>query len=156
MKKGLLVSIVLILICLLFAPPMKKTEASNEDNKIKYYDVKIKGEVLRPDIYNVPDGTEVLVVIKLAGGNDDSVYLEEGELVHKNMTIEVKARVKNPININHAKREEIASLPGIGDKTLDKIMIYLKDNFFNSWSDFSKISGIKNGKLLEIKARAII
>ncbi len=57
------------------------------------------------------------------------------------------------ININTASREELMTLPGIGDAKADSIISYRNENGrFNSIEDIMKISGIKEGAFEKIKS----
>lgn len=155
MKKLIIISILVLIIGVIFFPSKEEENNIVMDN-LTYVDVLVKGEVKRPDSYSVPLGTKVDTVIRLAGSNEASVYVVDDPIIKRNMTVLVKTRIENPVNINRGIRNEISSLPGIGDVTLTKIMDYLEAHSFTSWEEFSKISGIRNAKLLEIKVRAVI
>ncbi len=56
------------------------------------------------------------------------------------------------ININNATREELTSLPGIGNATAEKIVSYREQHgSFNSIEDIMKVSGIKDKLFSKIK-----
>lgn len=66
-----------------------------------------------------------------------------------------KARVlpsKESINLNKAGRKELISLPGIGEKTAEKIMGLRKQlGGFKNLKDLMKVKGIGNSKFNKIK-----
>lgn len=56
------------------------------------------------------------------------------------------------ININTAPKEQLILLPGIGDSTADKILMYRKDHgAFKSIEDIMKIKGIGTKKFEKMK-----
>ena len=60
--------------------------------------------------------------------------------------------IRTKININTASVEELKTLPGIGEKTAEKILIYREKNGnFRSTKDLINVSGIGEKKLEKIK-----
>ncbi|MBR4670523.1 MAG: helix-hairpin-helix domain-containing protein [Butyrivibrio sp.] len=58
------------------------------------------------------------------------------------------------ININTASKEELKTLPGVGDVTADKIIDYRQKNGeFKSIEDIKKVSGIKDKLFSKIKEK---
>ena len=61
------------------------------------------------------------------------------------------------ININTATKQELMSLPQIGEKRSEKIMEYIKNNGkFKTWDDFFKIVSVKDEYKNAIKKQAIL
>ncbi|MGD9581999.1 MAG: DUF655 domain-containing protein [Vampirovibrionia bacterium] len=60
----------------------------------------------------------------------------------KNISLKLKS-----INPNTASKAQLISLPGIGEKTADKIIEHRKNNRFNSPKDLKKVKGIGKKKL---------
>ncbi|MCF6270296.1 MAG: helix-hairpin-helix domain-containing protein [Melioribacteraceae bacterium] len=65
--------------------------------------------------------------------------------------------VLTKININNASVEELKTLPGIGVKTAEKIILY-RNNYgkFRTINDLIKVSGIGEKKLEKIKNYILI
>lgn len=59
--------------------------------------------------------------------------------------------ISGKVNINIATKEELMTLPGIGESKADKIIEYRKSNMFNSIDDIKNISGIGESIFTKIK-----
>ncbi|MBR4830702.1 MAG: helix-hairpin-helix domain-containing protein [Bacilli bacterium] len=59
--------------------------------------------------------------------------------------------LEGKININTATKEELMTLPGIGESKADKIIEYRKSNIFNSIDDIKNVSGIGERIFTKIK-----
>ncbi len=95
----------------------------------------------------LPDGNET------TGNNGklpDSTGKIEGKKNRKGSKEEkLKGRV---ININSAPKEELMLLPGIGESTAEKILMYRKEhNGFRKIEDIQKIKGIGKKKFEKLK-----
>lgn len=151
---------------------IRSTDISETDRINEVY-VYVTGKVRNPDVYKVPEDYRIYQVIELAGG-----FLEDAEIGNINlagkifdgMHITVYAigeeavytyntyeegnnKDSHMININTASREELMTLPGIGETKADSIISYRNENGrFNSIEDIMKISGIKEGAFEKIKS----
>ena len=68
-----------------------------------------------------------------------------------------KSESSELININKASKEELMTLPGIGESKAEKIISYREQNGgFNSTEDIMQISGIKDGMYNKIKDRICV
>jgi len=57
------------------------------------------------------------------------------------------------VNINTATKEELMTLPGIGNATAEAIIEYRKENKFNEIDDIKNVKGIGDAKFEKIKAQ---
>ena len=61
------------------------------------------------------------------------------------------------VNINTASKEELMTLPGIGESKAEKIITYRNENGpFSSIEGIMQISGIKDGMFNKIKDRICV
>lgn len=135
--------------------------------------VDIGGEVVRPGVYTVYEGTRLYQLIELAGGltalaDTNSInqasYVEDGEKIiipaksfssddagssTDNSSAGISA--DGIVNINLASKDELKTLNGIGDVTADKIIEYRKSNRFRNKEDIKSVKGIGDGIYEKIK-----
>lgn len=134
--------------------------------------VEIKGEVLRPDVYELESGSIVRDLILISGGlteNGDlfninqARELKNGECIivmSKDEILKLKNNINelldvdnnlnidnkdNLININNASKDELKKLNGIGDTLAESIISYREENGgFNTIEDIKNVSRIGN------------
>lgn len=125
--------------------------------------VDISGCVKTPGVYEIPDGTRLHEVIKMAGGlskDADIDAINQAELVTDGQKILIPAKIEGEnegasdpaggsmsdngkININQADSMMLQEIPGVGPATADKIMQYRETNGrFQSIEDLKNVSGI--------------
>lgn len=142
-------------------------EISNTNNsKIV---VEIKGEVIKPDVYELESGSRINDLINLAGGVTESGDIESinrAEILNDGDCIIIKnTQVKNEeneeeknnlsfynnnlksenrkININSADKEELMTLTGIGETKASSIIEYRsKNGKFASIEQLAEVNGI--------------
>ncbi len=150
----------------------------NEDEKIeklkdKNIVVEIKGEVKKPDVYELNDESIVKDVIEIAGGLTEEAdisninraqKLKNHELIYIHNKSEVKENVSyaqntvttsnnsGKININCAQLEELKNLNGIGEAKAKRIIEYRENiGVFNSIEDIKNIDGIGEKSFEKLK-----
>ena len=137
----------------------------------------ICGEVNNPGIYEVEAGTILDIVAKKAGGFTDKAALDHLNLVYRftdNMSVFIPSEdnlsegdsviMRNPagaaasdntdnscININTASKEQLTTLPGIGESTAQSIITYRQEHPFDTIEDIMNVSGIGEAKFQRIK-----
>ena len=140
----------------------KKEETTNDSIKKVY----ISGEINEPGVYQIKDGDRLEDLINEAGGLTDKasdktlnlaqrlddqmkIYIpnidEENSLenIDPNQPANIGAINKSElININTASKEELMSLPNIGDKRADAIIEYRSANKFEKIEDIKNVTGI--------------
>ena len=139
------------------------TEESTNDSIKKVY---ISGEINKPGVYQIKDGDRLEDLINEAGGLTDKasdktlnlaqrlddqmkIYIpnidEENSLenIDPNQAANISASSKSDlININTASKEELMTLPNIGDKRADAIIEYRNANKFEKIEDIKNVTGI--------------
>lgn len=147
---------------------------SEEDNKII---VEIKGEVNKPDVYELYDGAIVRDLIEMAGGltkeaNIDKINraqkLRTNELIiipnknDKDTSISVISEVNvgsnsEIININTASIDELQRINGIGEVKAKSILEYRdKNGGFKSIEEIKNVDGIGEKTFEKIKDKIAI
>ncbi len=140
------------------APPLFVEEEPAKEADDVYID--LKGEVLKPGVYRVDEGTRLFQVIAMAGGvtgeadlariNQSKVVLDGREYVVPGFEEDVSDD-EGLININTADLEALSSLPNIGEATAQSIIDYRQKNgFFTEIEEITKVSGIGEATLEKI------
>jgi competence protein ComEA len=143
-----------------------------EKNGEKYITVYINGEVKNPGVYNLKPDSRVNDLIKASGGLNDKAdksrlnlakklkdedYILVDSIVEENTVNESLSNVNNTksngkVNINKASKEELKTIPGIGDVTAQKIIDYREsNNGFSRVEDIKKIDRIGDKTFEKIK-----
>ncbi len=128
--------------------------------------VYVTGAVVRPGVYEVGGGMRVSDAVDAAGGFKDNAakdYLNLAALVSDGEKITVPTKKEAGkilsannssngsgesllVNINTAAKDELMTLPGIGEAKADAIIAYRQENgSFRSVDELMQISGIKEG-----------
>ena len=133
-----------------------------DNNSLVSYDeilVNVTGEVNRPGIYSIKNGSIVSDAIRLAGGftkdaDDTSINLISKLKDGDKILVKRKASSDNPnlININTASVSELMQLPGIGEAKANAIVTYReKYGKFTSIEEIMNVTGISESVYLKIK-----
>lgn len=122
------------------------------------------GQVAVPGVYELPAGSRIYDAIMQAGGCMETAdicavnqagYLEDGmqiyipaigETYKEAASEEQASRTDGRISINHADKNELMTLPGIGESKADAILEYRQSHgAFSSIDELMNIPGIKEG-----------
>lgn len=136
---------------------------TNMDPEMK---VHISGEIKNPGVYTIKDGDRLDDLVLRAGGFTDlanqndlnlalrlddqmKIYIpninEEPIDIKDNKSLissPINDTDTNKININTASKEELMSLPNIGEKRAQAIIDYRQENLFESIEDIKNVTGI--------------
>ena len=131
-----------------------------------------------PGVYELAGDARVYEAIALAGGLNDAaagealnqastvtdgerIYIPTAEELEKGIVDGQTAQVtgtdnQGKININTAAKEELKTLPGIGDAKADSIISYREANGgFQTVEELKQVEGIKEGVFNKIKDRVV-
>lgn len=154
---------------------VKSNEISLE--KVNKIIVEIKGEVNKPDVYEVEDGAIIRDLIEIAGGltgeaNIDSINraqkLRANELIIipnkseniASISVSSEVNISNNsdiININTASIDELQRINGIGEVKAKSIIEYREKNGgFKSIEEIKNIEGIGEKTFEKIKDKIAI
>lgn len=138
---------------------MPKTEEDAE-----HIFVYVCGAVQSEGVYELPSGSRVFEAIEKAGGfRKDAVasminlaeILEDAERIYVPTLSETevtKEKENGKINLNTASKEELMSLPGVGESKAESILSYRNSQGrFRTIEELMQISGIKEGLFEKIK-----
>ena len=149
---------------------VSETEIVTEDissEEVGQIIVDVEGEILNPGVYQLPAGSRVSDAIRAAGGFTDSAValtinqaqtLSDGEQIIVSSVDATKedslTEDDGLVNINNASKDELMTLPGIGESRAEDIISYRDTNGgFKSAEDIKNVPGIKEGLYKKIKDR---
>ena len=141
------------------------TESPTEP--IKIY-VHICGEVNNPGVYELSEGSRIFEAVEAAGGftegaaqaslNLAQVISDEEQIVILTQEEAAeKARLEREqaagiVNLNTASKEQLMTLPGIGESRAEDIIRYRKESGgFQNIEEIMSVPGIKESAYLKIK-----
>lgn len=145
---------------------------NEEENKIIM--VHISGEVYYPGLIELESGSRVKDAVDLAGGlkkdadidkinlakkvvDEEKIYVpQKGEDISGDVIMETgsttdQSTSNSKINLNTCTKEQLMSLPGIGEVTATKIIDYRSTNKFKTIEDVMNVSGIGTKKFEALK-----
>ena len=131
---------------------------------LEYIYVYVCGAVHREGVYELPAGSRVYEAVEMAGGFREDAdtrnvnqaqVLEDEERIYVPVIGEVvqpDSEENGKININKASKEELMTLPGVGESRAESIIKYREgQGAFQSIEDIMQVSGIKEGLFEKIK-----
>lgn len=147
--------------------------------------VDISGCVINPGVYQLKNDQRIIDAIDMAGGlcsdadisninfakklfDEMKIHIRKiGETYNEipsDLTIEFYSpsnssesdNISNKININKASKEQLMTLPGIGEKKAKEIINYREKNNFKNIEDIKNISGIGDKTFEKIKEFIIV
>lgn len=148
-------------------------EESEEDTVIM---VHISGQVYYPGLIELESDSRVKDAVDLAGGLKKEADIDKINLAKKledeekiyvpkkgeDVNIEISSisnsttSDNSKININTCTKDELMSLPGVGEVTASKIIDYRSANKFKSIEDIMNVSGIGTKKYEDLKDLIIV
>jgi competence protein ComEA len=134
----------------------------------KFIYIQLCGAIENEGVYKVVEGTRVFEAVEKAGGLSPDAAIEavnqaralkDGEQIYFPTRSEIvtgayqKEAAPSLVNINTASKDELMTLPGIGEARAISIIQYREtNNGFQCIEDIMKISGIKESMFEKIKA----
>lgn len=143
--------------------------------------VYVCGAVHAPGVYELAEDARVYEAIAMAGGvteeaagdavnqarlaaDGERIYIPTVEELEKGIVdgslpevTGTDAKTEGKVNINTALKEELKTLPGIGDAKADSIIFHRELNgAFQSVEDLMQVEGIKEGVFNKIKDRITV
>jgi len=132
-------------------------------------DIQVSGAVLKPGIYSAYPGNTINDLIDQAGGltiEADLSGLNIAQLAETDQIVipstfdfDISRSSSNLsdqnetglVNLNLASQEQLIELPGIGEKTADKIIDYRASQPFQDIEEIMEVDGIGESKFSQIK-----
>ena len=151
----------------------KAIESNTELAKICVY---VCGCVINPGVYELHENMRVYQAIEMAGGMTEYAnynylnladYLTDGQKIYvpdidENLSNQVSPQALDNssstlVNINSATKDQLMTLPGIGEsRAVDIIAYRTTNNKFETIEDIKKVSGIKDAAFSKIKDLIVV
>ncbi|MDO4187449.1 MAG: helix-hairpin-helix domain-containing protein [Lachnospiraceae bacterium] len=160
------------------------TAENIETNDSQPFVVYVTGEVNNPGVFEVDEDKRIIDAIYAAGGYTERACvthlnlaspLSDGQMIYVPSVDEMENGIYESViqqgemissgnssgnglvNLNTASKEELMTLPGIGESKAEKIISYRETNGkFSSPEGIMEISGIKDGLYNKIKDRICV
>ncbi len=150
---------------------IEETEESNKEksntkecNTVDSIFVYVCGAVVCEGVYELPEGSRVYEAVEKAGGftenaagaqinmaeilsDETRLYIPTIEEMH-----EEQMQKDGKVNLNTASKEELMTLPGVGEAKASQIIQYREEHgTFQKIEELMNISGIKEGLFQKVK-----
>lgn len=103
------------------------------------------------------DGGKIRIYTRLETDQMRQEGLEEGSMLPEGQDAQTEQAGESSVNLNTATREELMTLPGIGEAKADAVIAYREENGgFSSPEEIMNISGIKEAVFSQIKDRITV
>lgn len=158
---------------------MKTTEKATEKEESILLYVYICGEVKEPGVYTMPEGSRICDVFSAAGGLTEGAaedywnqarLLTDGEMIYVPTKEEASERAlpvsdasstsqntDDKVNINTASKEQLMTIPGIGEAKASAILSYRQEHgSFSTIDEVKNVEGIKDGVYTKMKDYIVI
>ena len=122
------------------------------------------GAVLNEGVYELPAGSRIFTAIEKAGGflaTAATTEINQAEILEDAMKLyvptiaeveDMQSKRSGKVNLNRASKEELMTLPGIGEAKAELIIHYREQvGTFKRIEDIMEIDGIKEGLFEKIK-----
>lgn len=150
-----------------FSQHENKTDVQIESGEVEESElyVHISGAVKNPGLYKMKPNSRIADAIEVAGGSiedanldainlaaklsdEDKIYVPKiGEEVSNVVTTTTgSSSDTGKINLNTADINSLTNIPGVGEKTAQKILDYREKNKFKNIEDIKNIEGIGDKK----------
>lgn len=139
---------------------VEETEELQTDSIFVY----VCGAVKQEGVYELPAGSRVYEAVAKAGGfredaaktqvNQAEVLQDEAQIYVPTFAEQEEQQTQEDgkVNLNTASKEELMTLPGVGEAKADSIIAYREQQGrFETVEDIMQISGIKEGLFVKIK-----
>ena len=153
----------------------EQKEERNPSEAVMIY-IYVCGEVQNPGVYEMPEGSRVYDVFAKAGGLTEKAspnywnqakLLVDGEMIYvptleeaeerKQSSLNVEDTLSQKVNINVASKEQLMTIPGIGEAKALAIIAYREKNgMFSKIEDVMNVEGIKDGMFAKMKEYIVV
>lgn len=151
----------------------EEKQQTSEEEQPPEICVFVCGQVKNPGVYRLEAGSRVCDAIEKAGGcldtadkwavNQAEILTDESRIYIPEPGEDIPAEEEKgtnhsgKISLNHASREELMTLPGIGESKADSILEYRELNGgFQTIEELMNIPGIKEGVFQKIQDCVIV
>lgn len=170
-KKYVLYIVIGVIVLALTIFPRVESTPQNQDTtqtpishgSSSNYIIEIKGEVIKPGVYQISSDTRLYEMIQIAGGLTkdaeteflnlaQNLYDGQSIVIPKKQEEQKETSTTSKISINQASAVELTQLTGIGDARANAIIAYRNiHGGFSRLEDIMKVSGISESIFNQIK-----